>query len=213
MAGPGWCSQRPCRRPHPPSTDVLFHSSQKYRQAATIETQIDHHRLANHLTHTHTPQPFYGPFSGRDSVHYHLHNTTTHNDRFMAVCPGLPGWAGTRRNTHPPTILIIIQSLSFFHLPRSIASSLFKLRAWQSFCTTSLHVLFGLCLGLEPMCTPYIESQKMVDMATSLRCRASTISAFYQPTTQTSLHNQLPSHYHSHIASYSNLRPKFVAME
>ena len=38
----------------------------------------------------------------------------------------------------------------FFHLPRSIASSLFKLRAWQSFCTTSFHVLFGLPLGLEP---------------------------------------------------------------
>jgi len=30
--------------------------------------------------------------------------------------------------------------ISFFHLPQSIASSLFKLRAWQSFCTTSLHV-------------------------------------------------------------------------
>ena len=29
-------------------------------------------------------------------------------------------------------------------------SSLFKLRAWQSFCTTSFHVLFGLPLGLEP---------------------------------------------------------------
>jgi len=40
--------------------------------------------------------------------------------------------------------------ISFFHLPRSIASSLFKLRAWQSFCTTSLHVLFGLPLGMEP---------------------------------------------------------------
>jgi len=40
--------------------------------------------------------------------------------------------------------------ISFFHLLRSIASSLFKLHAWQSFCTTSLHVLFGLPLGLEP---------------------------------------------------------------
>jgi len=34
------------------------------------------------------------------------------NNYFMALCPGLPGWAGTRRNTHPPTILIIFQSLS-----------------------------------------------------------------------------------------------------
>jgi len=40
--------------------------------------------------------------------------------------------------------------ISFFHLPRSTASSLFKLRASQSLCTTSLHVLFGLPLGLEP---------------------------------------------------------------
>jgi len=40
--------------------------------------------------------------------------------------------------------------ISFFHLPRSIATSLFKLRAWQSFCTTSFHVVFGLPLGLEP---------------------------------------------------------------
>jgi len=28
------------------------------------------------------------------------------NNRFMALCPRLPGWAGTKRNTHPPTILI-----------------------------------------------------------------------------------------------------------
>jgi len=40
--------------------------------------------------------------------------------------------------------------ISFFHLLRSIASSLFKLRVWQSFCTTSLRVLFGLPFGLEP---------------------------------------------------------------
>jgi len=40
--------------------------------------------------------------------------------------------------------------ISFFHLLRSIASSLFKLRAWQFHCTTSLHILFGLPLGLEP---------------------------------------------------------------
>jgi len=72
------------------------------------------------------------------------------NNRFMTLCPGLPAltlclglpaWAGTRRNIHPPTILIIIQFfISFFHLLRSIASSLFKLCAWQSF----LHNLLGI---------------------------------------------------------------------
>jgi len=49
--------------------------------------------------------------------------------------------------THHPDHLIFI---SFFHLLWSIASSLFKLRAWQSLCTTSLHVLYGVPLGLEP---------------------------------------------------------------
>ena len=40
--------------------------------------------------------------------------------------------------------------ISFFHLLQSIASSLFKLCAWKSFCTTSLHILFGLSVDLEP---------------------------------------------------------------
>ena len=43
-------------------------------------------------------------------------------------------------------------------------------------------------------------------METSLRCRASAISAFYRTTTQTTLHNQLPRRYHSHKAS--NFSPK-----
>jgi len=74
-----------------------------------------------------TQQPFYGPLSGttRVSRYQKKHSPTHHPD-------------------HHPIFI------SFFHLPRSIASSLFKLRAWQSFCTTSFHVLFGLPLGLEP---------------------------------------------------------------
>jgi len=71
-------------------------------------------------------QPFYGPLSGITWVsQYQKKRSPTH---------------------HPDHHPIII---SFFHLPRSIASS-FKLRSWQSFCTTSHHVLFGLPLGLEP---------------------------------------------------------------
>jgi len=34
------------------------------------------------------------------------------NNRFTALRPGLPGWAGTRRNIHPPTVLILVKSLS-----------------------------------------------------------------------------------------------------
>jgi len=40
--------------------------------------------------------------------------------------------------------------IDFLHLLRFIASSLFSLRAWQSFLTTSLQVLFGFPLGLGP---------------------------------------------------------------
>ena len=71
-------------------------------------------------------QPFYVP-SGttRVSQYQKKHSPTHHPD-------------------HHPVFI------SFFHLPWSIASSLFKLLAWQSFCTTSVHVLFGLPLGLEP---------------------------------------------------------------
>ena len=72
-------------------------------------------------------QPFYCPLSGTTKVsRYQKKHLPTH---------------------HPDHHPIFI---SFFHLWRSIASSLFKLRAWQSFCATSFHVLFGLPLGLEP---------------------------------------------------------------
>jgi len=64
-------------------------------------------------------QPFYGPLSGTTRVsRYQKKHSRTHPDH------------------HP----IFIR---FFHIPRSIASSLFKLRALQSFYTTSFHVLFG----------------------------------------------------------------------
>jgi len=72
-------------------------------------------------------QSFYGPLSGTTRVSrcQKEHSPTHHPD-------------------HRPVFI------SFFHLLRCIASSLFKLHAWQSFCTTSLHILFGLPLGLEP---------------------------------------------------------------
>jgi len=76
---------------------------------------------------TQQQQTFYGPLSGttRVSRYQKKHSPTHHPD-------------------HHPTFI------SFFHLPRSIAFSLFKLRAWQSFGTTCFYVLFGLTFGLEP---------------------------------------------------------------
>ena len=82
---------------------------------------------ADFLAYMQQQQPFYGPLPGttRVSLYQKKHSPTHQHD-------------------HHPVFI------SFFHIPRSLASSLFKLRALQSFCTTSLHVLFGLSLGLEP---------------------------------------------------------------
>jgi len=60
-------------------------------------------------------QSFYGPLSG-----------TTRVSQYQKK-----HWPTDHPNHHPIFT-------SFFHLLRSIASSLFKLHAWQSFCTTSL---------------------------------------------------------------------------
>ena len=93
------------------------------------EPQADNQKIYLLLvTHyTTQQQSFYGPLSGTTRVsRYHKKHSPTHH------------------SNHYPIFI------SFFHLPRSIASSLFKLRAWQSFCTTSLHVLFDIPLGLEP---------------------------------------------------------------
>ena len=65
-----------------------------------------------------------------------------------AFGPGLPG---TRRNIHTHTHPDHQTSfINFLHLLRSIASSVSSLRAWQSFSTASLQVLFGLPFGLGP---------------------------------------------------------------
>jgi len=79
--------------------------------------QIYHYTTEHTHAQQQQQQPFYGPLSGTTPVsRYQTKHSPTH---------------------HPDHPVFI----SFFHLPRSIASSLFKLRAWQSFCTTSVHVL------------------------------------------------------------------------
>jgi len=76
-----------------------------------------------------------------------LHRLHT-DDRLTALCPGLPG---LHRKKHSPTHTHRDHQTSFInflHLLQSIASSLSNLRAWQSFSTTSLQVLFDSALGL-----------------------------------------------------------------
>ena len=83
--------------------------------------------LSHSHLHTHT-QPFNGPMSGTTRVgRYQKKHLSTH--------------------THPVHQTSFI---NFLHLLRSIASSFFNLHAWQSFSATSVHVLFGLSLGLGP---------------------------------------------------------------
>ena len=84
--------------------------------------------------------------------HFHCRTVNTHTAilrPFVRVYPGEePGPEETSIHSHPSCSSTIL--ISFLHLPRTIASSLLYPRTWQSLCTTSNHVLFGLPLGLEP---------------------------------------------------------------
>jgi len=76
--------------------------------------------------------------------------TTVHtHDHFTALCPGLPGWTGTRSNIHPLTPLLFINHP--YQLPSSTTNHSI-IPAQSTYLAISLHnhVLFGLPLGLEP---------------------------------------------------------------
>ena len=67
----------------------------------------------------------------------------------------------------------------FLHLQRSMASSLFHLRAWQSSRTTSFQVFFGLPLGLGPSTpTPTLHWPNIHTSAncTSYRVQAASVN-------------------------------------
>jgi len=106
--------------------DHLLYPPQLYGKITYYHIHPQHCSLMEWIP-TQQQQPFYGRLSGttRVSRYQKKHSPTHHSD-------------------HHPIFI------SFFHLPWSIASSLFKLHALQSFCTTSVHALFGLSLGLEP---------------------------------------------------------------
>jgi len=81
-------------------------------------------------------QPFYGHLSG-----------TTRVSRYQKK------YSPTDHPDHHPIFI------SFFHLLRSIASSLFNLRAWQSFAQPlSKSSLVYLLVWSPPLHTPYISS-------------------------------------------------------
>ena len=60
-------------------------------------------------------------------------------------------WVSWYQKKHSPTHTYPNHQssfISYLNLLRSIASFLFNLRAWQSFCTAALQVLIGLRLGM-----------------------------------------------------------------
>jgi len=94
-----------------------------------------HHMLITFSIKQQQQRPCYGPLSGTTRVsRYQKKHSPTH---------------------HPYHHPIFI---SFFHLLWSIASSLFKLRAWQSFCTSSLVYLL---VWSPPPHIPYISSPNL----------------------------------------------------
>ena len=79
------------------------------------------------------------------------------NNRFTAGTTRVSWHQKKHSPTHHPDHHPIF--ISFFHLSRSIASSMFKLCAWQSFCTTSLQAsLVYLLIWSPPPHIPYISS-------------------------------------------------------
>jgi len=68
--------------------------------------------------------------------------------QFYSSCPRLPRWAGTKRNIHQLTPILVINHR--YQLPPStMIHSIFPV---QFMCLTVLlhHLFFGLSLGLEP---------------------------------------------------------------
>ena len=85
-------------------------------------------------------------------THTHARTHTPHTQLFNGLLSGTTR-VGRYQKKHSPTHTRPDHRTSFIiflHLQRSMASSLFSLRAWQSSRTTSLQVLFGLPLGLGP---------------------------------------------------------------
>ena len=80
-------------------------------------------------------------------------STITTNTVCLSVCLSVRLCASRYHKKHSPTHTHPdhqTSSINFLHLLRSIASSLFNLRARQSFPTISLQVFFRLPLGLGP---------------------------------------------------------------
>jgi len=75
----------------------------------------------------------------------------------MALYPGWPGWAATRKDIHSLTPCLCgyytTSLVNFLYFSQSTASSLHICQVWQSVSITSLQVFFGLPPGLTRILT------------------------------------------------------------
>ena len=150
---------------------AFVHSGCSLRWNAKIRCHIKQCSLINQHTHTiitdaafcsaHTAVPFYKIFKSRLQKSATVQISTKflgHDSQQQQQQPFNGRLSGTTRvgryqkkhssaHTHSGQRTSFI---TFLHLQRSTASSLFSLCAWQSSRTTSFQVLFGLTLGLEP---------------------------------------------------------------
>jgi len=130
------------------STSYSICQCPKQRQTANFDVQ---HVQKNRLTDVNEQ---------RHSELFPEDYITTNNQQFTAICPGLPGWAGTRRNIHPPTSILIINH----PLSASSSTTIHSILPVQFMCLTvfgwplSKSSLVYLLVWNSPPHTPYISS-------------------------------------------------------
>jgi len=115
------------------------------------------------------------------------------NNRFMVLCLGLPGWACTRRNTRPPIIQIIIQSVSassIYHDPQHSPCSNYVLG--NLFAPLSMSTLVYL-LGWSP--PPHIPNISSPNQCLLFAAHAHTTATCFAVV------SVLYHHYQHHIKS------------
>jgi len=69
----------------------------------------------------------------------------------FGFCPGQPGWAGTRRNIHPLTLIVVINH-PYLLSPSTRIHGILPIQStcFTVFSTISVQVFFDLLLGLAP---------------------------------------------------------------
>ena len=78
---------------------ILVLASMSFLLVTTLYNVVDVNRLWNGAPFTYLGTQSLHYIHTYTYIHTHTHNTTVL--RLCGICPGKPGWAGTRRNIHP----------------------------------------------------------------------------------------------------------------